>query len=554
MQLSGFFLSRSPLRANRRLLLCSIIIFFASTVAVAQKDTGAIAGTGKELSGTLVADAKVTIADVDRGTSLVTNTNSQGEYVASPLKIGRYNVTVEKQGFKKALAGPVTVNVQERPQINLTVQIGNFNETVTVNTQGPQLESETSELGQVVNSKTAETLPLNGRNYAQLALLGAGVAPSEPGSRVSSSYGFSANGARSLQNNFLLDGVDNNANLGDVLNETAYVIQPSVDAIAEFKVQTNAYSAEFGRGNGAILNASIKSGTNQLHGDVYEFLRNDKLDGRNFFDSVRPAYQQNQFGATLGGPVFIPHLYDGRSRTFFFVDYEGLRVRQGETLTATVPSVAERGGDFSELLDLSAPTGVLDCNGTATYGGEIFNSRLAQTAGSGAICGVPFGYDGSGNPSNVMPSSVIDPLATRLAALFPSPNADGSQGFNFVANPKLRQNRNNFDVRVDQNFSAKDSGFFRFSYEHQPSIIPAVFQATGGNGADFSTGDEDQAYRSVALSETHLFTSKLANEFRFGYNRIHSRRFQFNFDKDVSAQLGIPGVPFTPINGGMPEF
>ena len=122
------------------------------------------------------------------------------------------------------------------------------------------------------------------------------------------------------------------------------------------------------------------------------------------------------------------------------------------------------------------------------------------------------------------------------------------------ANPKLRQNRNNFDVRVDQNFSAKDSGFFRFSYEHQPSIIPAVFQATGGNGADFSTGDEDQSYRSVALSETHLFTSKLANEFRFGYNRIHSRRFQFNFDKDVSGRLGIPGVPFTPINGGMPEF
>src|SRR5437016_3791402 len=554
MQLSGFFLSRSPLRANRRLLLCSIIIFFASTVAVAQKDTGAIAGTVKDSSGALVVGAKVTIADVDRGTSLVINTNSQGEYVASPLKVGRYNVTVEKQGFKKASAGPITVNIQERPEVNVTVQVGSLNETVTVNTQGAQLETETSELGQVVNAQRAETLPLNGRNYAQLALLGVGVAPAEPGSRVSSSYGFSANGARSLQNNFLLDGVDNNANLGDVLNETAYVIQPSVDAIAEFKVQTNAYSAEFGRGNGAILNASIKSGTNQLHGDVYEFLRNDKLDGRNFFDSVRPAYQQNQFGATLGGPVFIPHLYDGRSRTFFFVDYEGLRVRQGETLTATVPSVAERGGDFSELLDLSAPTGLLDCNGTATYGGEIFNSRLAQTAGSGAICGVPFGYDGSGNPSNVMPSSVIDPLAARLAALFPSPNADGSQGFNFVANPKLRQTRNNFDVRVDQNFSGKDSAFFRFSYEHQPSIIPAVFQATGGNGADFSTGDEDQSYRSVALSETHLFSAKLVNEFRFGYNRIHSRRFQFNFNKDVSAQLGIPGVPFTPINGGMPEF
>src|SRR5581483_5975497 len=165
------------------------------------------------------------------------------------------------------------------------------------------------------------TLPLNGRNYAQLALLGAGIAPAEPGSRTEGTFGFSSNGARSLQNNYLLDGVDNNSNLGDVLNGSAYVIQPSVDALGEFKVQTNAYSAEFGRGNGAILNAVIKSGTNRFHGDVYEFLRNEALDGRNAFDFLgRQPYQQNQFGATFGGPII-------RDRTFFFVDYEGLRIR-----------------------------------------------------------------------------------------------------------------------------------------------------------------------------------------------------------------------------------
>ena len=412
---------------------------------------------------------------------------------------------VEKEGFKTAVTEAIEVQVQQRAVVDITLQVGAIAEHMTVTNVAPLLETETSELGQVVDNRRVVNLPLNGRNFAQLAQLSAGVAPSEPGARNSGSYGFSSNGGRSYQNNILLDGIDNNSNLTDLLNNTSYVIQPSVDALQEFKVQTNAYSAEFGRGNGAILNASIKSGSNQFHGDVYEFLRNDKLDGRNYFDSIRPAYQQNQFGATLGGPVIIPHLYDGRNRTFFFVDYEGLRVRQGETLTATVPSVAERGGDFSELLNLTQPTGVLDCNGVATYAGEIFNSRLAQTLGSGAICGVPFGYDGSGNPTNVMPSSAIDPLAARLAGLFPSPNADGSKGFNFVANPKLRQTRNNFDVRVDQNFSGKDSAFFRFSYEHQPSIIPAVFQATGGNGADFSTGDEDQSYRSVAVSETHLF-------------------------------------------------
>lgn len=519
-----------------------------------QKDAGTIAGTIRDASGAAVPQAKITVTEVDKGTSLIYSTGSSGDYVASPLPIGRYSVKVEKDGFKTAVTEAIEVQVQQRAVVDITLQVGAIAEHITVTNVAPLLETETSELGQVIDNRRVVNLPLNGRNFAQLAQLSAGVAPSEPGARNSGSYGFSSNGGRSYQNNILLDGIDNNSNLTDLLNNTSYVIQPSVDALQEFKVQTNAYSAEFGRGNGAILNASIKSGTNQFHGDLYEFLRNDKLDGRNFFDSVRPAYQQNQFGATLGGPVIIPHLYNGRNRTFFFVDYEGLRVRQGETLTATVPSIAERGGDFSELLDLSSPTGVLDCNGVATYTGEIFNSRLAQTQGGGAICGVPFGYDGSGNPVNVMPSSTIDPLAARLAGLFPSPDADGSQGFNFVANPKLKQNRNNFDVRVDQNFSDKDAGFFRFSFEHQPSIIPAVFQATGGNGADFSTGDEDQSYRSVALSETHLFTTKLINEFRFGYNRVHSRRFQFNFNKDVSAELGIPGVPFTPINGGMPEF
>jgi hypothetical protein len=213
-------------------------------------------------------------------------------------------VTIEKAGFKKAAAGPIVVNVQERPEVDVTLQIGSIAETMTVTTEAPQLETETSELGQLVDGQRATMLPLNGRNCAQLAQLGAGVAPSEPGSRVSASYGFSANGARALQNNFLLDGVNNNANLGDVLNETAFVIQPSIDAIAEFKVQTNSYSAEFGRGNGAILNAVIKSGTNQLHGDVYEFLRNDKLDARNAFDQFgRQPYQQNQFGFTFGGPM-----------------------------------------------------------------------------------------------------------------------------------------------------------------------------------------------------------------------------------------------------------
>ena len=225
-------------RGPRSRLLPLLILSFSlvlGTPAFAQKDAGAIVGLVRDSSGAVVAGATVTVTDADRGTTLNLSTNNDGEYVADPLHIGRYMVTVEKVGFKKAVAGPVQVNVQDRVGVDVQLQPGAATEVMVVTTAGPQLETETSDLGQVVDSQRINALPLNGRNYAQLALLGMGVATAEPGSRVETTYGFSANGARSLQNNFLLDGIDNNANLGDVLNGAAYVVQPAVDAIAEFE-------------------------------------------------------------------------------------------------------------------------------------------------------------------------------------------------------------------------------------------------------------------------------------------------------------------------------
>src|SRR5277367_2967204 len=379
---------------NLATLFCLMLLALASPLW-AQKDAGAIVGLVRDPSGAVVTGAKVTVTDAERGIQITVSTNAQGEYVAGPLKIGHYTVTVEKQGFKKAVAGPVEVNIQDRVSVDLKLEPGMATEVVTVSGQRPQLETETSELGQVVDSHTINALPLNGRNYAQLALLGTGVAAAEPGSRVETTYGFSSNGARSLQNNFLLDGIDNNANLGDVLNGAAYVVQPAVDAIAEFKVETNAYSAEFGRGNGAIMNAVIKSGTNQFHGDLWEFLRNDKLDAINPFDAEfgQQPYQQNQFGFTLGGPIV-------KNKLFFFGDYEGLRIRQALPQLSTVPTPAEVGGDFSAFLQTNMPiTGVLDCNGNQTYQGEIFNPFQAQTTSAyngGGPCGVPIATNSSG--------------------------------------------------------------------------------------------------------------------------------------------------------------
>src|ERR1700683_5100249 len=558
---------RRSMKRLRRLLRCifilPLILFFASQI-YAQKDTGSIVGVVKDAGGGVVPGAKVTARDVDRGVEFTTTTDSNGEYVAGPLKVGRYTVTVEKDKFKTAVAGPVQLDVQGRVEANIRLDVGEVTQKVEVTVQSPLLETETSSMGQVMDKTRIETLPLNGRNFAQLAQLGVGVVPSEPGSRESGSFGFSVDGARALQNNFLLDGIDNNSNLGDLLNESSYVIQPPVDAIEEFKVQTNDYSAEFGRGNGAILNAVIKSGTNGFHGDVFEYLRNDDLDASPFFvvTSQKPAYKQNQFGGTIGGPI-------QKDKTFFFGDYEGFRLRQGIPQTTVIPDQLMDEGNFSELLtnmpamaiDLNGnPTGqvAFDCSGHPTFVGEIFNARQTQVVpitshNPTGLCGVPIGTSG-GVPTNIFPTGSIDPLAARLSALIPQPNSD-NPGFNYLAVPTRSETRNNFDVRIDHTFSPKDSIFGRFSYEDQPSFIPSPFQNVL-DGGGFFDGNEDFSYRSVAVSETHIFDSTHINELRFGYNRINAHRYQNNFNQNVSAQLDFPGVPYEPgtFNGGLPAL
>jgi len=548
------------------------VLFFSmflvlATPLSAQKDAGAIVGLVRDQSGAVVTDAKVTVTDVDRGIQISLSTNDQGEYVAGPLHIGRYSVTVEKQGFKKAVAGPVQVNIQDRVGVDLKLQPGVPTEVVEVTAERPQLEADTSELGQLVESRRINALPLNGRNYAQLALLGTGVAPAEPGSRVETSSGFSANGARALQNNFLLDGIDNNANLGDVLNGSAYVVQPSVDAIAEFKVETNSYSAEFGRGNGAIMNAVIKSGTNQFHGDVFEFLRNEKFDANNRFDIFgKVPYKQNQFGFTFGGPIV-------KNKTFFFGDYEGTRIRQALPQLATVPTTAEAGGDFSALLtnNSTGNTGpvpsVVDCFGNATYYGEIFDARQVGTSATNpsGSCGTPASPVVGGVPTNIIgpyagdPTLQLDSVATNLIANGnlppPSPNlpASLSAGGNFFSEPKRSETDDRFDIRVDQTFSQKDNFFARFSFGNSNNFLPSPFQ-TVLDGGGFQDGYSQNNSRGLAASEMHAFRPELINEARFGFNHLSSHRFGLNSNEDLSQQYNFQGVPFGPNLGGLPSI
>jgi hypothetical protein len=561
-----------PISFRRLQLLSALFLSLFLALAPplwAQKDAGAIVGLVRDSSGAVVTGAKVTVTDVDRGNPLTLSTNDEGEYVASPLRIGRYTVTVEKQGFKKAVAGPVQVDIQDRVGVDLKLEPGMATEIVTVSGLRPQLETETSELGQVVDSRRINALPLNGRNYAQLALLGVGVAAAEPGSRVETSYGFSANGARSLQNNFLLDGIDNNANLGDVLNGAAYVVQPAVDAIAEFKVETNSYSAEFGRGNGAIMNAVIKSGTNQIHGDVWEFLRNEKVDASNYFDiGGQQPYKQNQFGFTLGGPIV-------KNKMFFFGDYEGLRVRQGLPQVSTVPMPGWASGDFSGLFSPNPSTqiqNVFDCNDNPTYQGEIFDPTLAETGSpyNGGPCGLPIGTTGpnhTGTPTNKFTnpggtSTAIDPLGQELANLFPTPNASINTlqaAGNFLSDPKHSETENKFDIRGDYTIGGKDNLFARYSYGNDSNFLPSPFNNVL-DGGRFQDGYGNNTAQGLAASELHAFRNNLFNEFRFGFNHLNSHRFNLNYTVNVSQQIpgGIPfpGVPFKAGEniGGLPSI
>jgi outer membrane receptor protein involved in Fe transport len=520
-----------------------------SSLCFAQKDTAALLGQVLDSSGGAVAGADISAVNLNTNFQYHAVSDASGEWTISPVGIGSYRVTISYKGFKTAAVGPITLDVQQRQRVNVTLQPGEISQTVSVHEAAPLLETDTSERGQVINSRTMVGLPLNGRNPVQLAQLTAGVTVSEPGARDESGFGFSANGARSLQNNFLLDGVDNNSNLPDLLNETNYVVMPSVDALQEFKVQTDSYGAEFGRATGAVVNATVKSGGNEFHGVLYEFLRNQHLDARNFFDAQIPPYHQNQFGATLGGRI-IPN------KLFFFADYEGLRIRESQTDTSLVPTAAQRSGDFSSQLDLQSPTGVLDCNGVPTYQGEIFDTTRtrASAASPTGYCGVPFGYDTAGNPSNMVPANRQDPLGVKLMQLFPEPNTSGL-GYNYLSNPVLSRDRNQGDIRVDQIFSSKDTAFYRFSESQQPSIIPSPFGGLADGGGFFSGIEQNNGY-SLAISETHIFSPTLVNELRLGYNRLHSSRFQFNYDQNVSGTIGFPGVPYEPgtDNGGLPQL
>ena len=515
-----------------RLLLCFCVVTLSLS---AQTTEGAIVGTVTDPSGAAIAGASITVTNADTGITVKATSDSTGNYVVTPLHIGRYSVAVEANGFKRSVWSDITVNVQDRIRVDTALEVGAVTDTVEVAAAAPLLETDTSYLGEVVESQRIVDLPLNGRFFTRLAVLTAGTAPTPAGARDENTGGFSANGVRPYQNNYLLDGMDNNSLSEDLVSQQSFVIGPPPDAIAEFKVQTNSMSAEFGRSGGAVLNVTIKSGTNQLHGTIYEFLRNSDLDAKNYFDEPGtpiPPFKQNQFGFSVGAPILIPKIYNGKNRTFFFFDYQGTRIRTGQTFLATVPPDSWRTGDF------------------AGYN-QIFDPATTVTNADGTATRAPF-------PGNQIPQSRWNATAAKLLSMFPEPNVAGSTSSfgvsnNYLSNPVEPNDTNQFDLRIDEQISASDSIFGRFSYSNNtddpPGAIPPPLDA-----ASFSSGNFLNRPRNIVLSETHIFTPRTVNEFRVGYSRNRSERLQFDSTEDLSAQLGIPGIPFSTNNGGLPQF
>jgi len=393
-----------------------------------------LGGRVTDQTDAVIPGAKVTVTNLATAAGREVSTNESGYYTVTLLQPGQYAVLVEADGFNAINQTGITLEVDQRAEVNFALEIGAVTEQVEVTADAVQLNTVDASRGQVIENQRIVDMPLNGRNYNQLALLSAG-AVQPVGGRFG---GFSVGGQRTTQNNFLLDGVDNNGSELAGAQRRSEMVQSSVDAIQEFKVQTNSYAAEYGRAMGGVVNVTTKSGSNQIHGTLFEFLRNEELDAKNFFDPVnldKPPFKRNQYGFSVGGPLWLGKKMDFRNKIFWFGDYEGTKIRESSTINSTIPTLQMRGGDFSQLGNVVDPT-----------------------------TGNPF-------PNNVIPVDRRDPVAQTLINLYPDPQ-NGNLAANFINQSPVKNDIDKWDVRIDVNPTSKDMFMWRLS-KHD-SVNPAV--------------------------------------------------------------------------------
>jgi len=543
----------------RRGMGCVLTLALTAVLAApahAQVDTGTISGTVKDEQGGVLPGATVTITHEGQALTLTTVTREDGTYIFTPIRTGPYVVEIEFPGFSKGVRRGITVGIQEQVRVDFVLQRGAISEQVLVTADSPVLQTGSGSVGETLKSETIENLPVNGRDYTVLARLTAGVLPPQQGARAP--LMFAANGVRPAQNNYLLDGIDNNNSNVDFLSGVAYVVKPPIDAVDEIRILTSSFNAEYGRAGGAVLNTTLKSGSNKLRGTIWEFNRNDALNANDYFAKragvKKGEFRSNQFGVTAGGPVV-------GSKTFWFFDYEGTPTKQSRTWVQTVPSELERGSgftNFSDLITLQSGTIGADVLGRSFPRGTIFDpatTRLLQAGQLDPLTGVVAvrtGYVRDAFPGNVIPASRINPNALKLMQLYPSPNQAGFRN-NYVVNRTNTDDTHAFDARIDHNFSSNDRFFARYSFSNNHKVRPSPFDGDG-DGGGFSEGDEKVRVHGFAASHTHVLSSTLINEARFGVGREHTFRLQPNGDdtSNLPGRYGILGIPQLAGNGGLP--
>jgi hypothetical protein len=573
-------------QANFLALIVCICTLAASVSRLSgQVATGRITGRVTDSGGAVVAGATVTITNDATSVAQTVRSSTSGDYVFEAVNPGSYTLKAEASGFQQFISQGIQAHIQDRLTVDVKLAVGAVTQQVSVSAAAPLLQAEEASVGQTIEEQQINNMPLQSRDWTTLGLLAAGTSTTA-GSNNSE---FNVMGVDWTQNDFRLNGIDDNlggGSIGGASGNNVYAaIVPPPDAIQEFKLQSSNFSAEFGHSTGGIVNAVIKSGSNRLHGDLWEYVRNTVFNANDYFanqtNTPRPAYHQNQFGGTVGGPVYIPKIYNGMNRTFFFFDYQGTRINTPSNSTSSVPTAGMHSSNFTNFQDyftlvsgtktdalgrvLPLAT-LLDPATTRAVaaGGVDPVSGLPNTSGgsisvrdpfysNGSIAGIR-DFTGQTRYLNTIPQARIDPVAVKLLSLYPNPTPGVTSFPNYYRFAAGTNNINQYDVRIDENIGSKDIIFGVFSYSNETIFSPPTLPGLA-EGQVYADGPEQGPRYAAVLGYTHSFTPNLTNEFHAGYLHAVERLSGVYGDTlGIPAEYGIPGVPQVEGNGGLPPI
>ncbi len=574
-------------RFNLAIACIAVLLVCGPSQLFAQITAGAVVGTVTDPSGAVVGNARLTLTNEATKVQQTTESSATGNFGFAAVPVGSYTLTADAKGFKTYKDTGIQVHVQNTETIDIQLVTGSVTEQVTVTAAVPLLQAQDASLGQTVPFVQVNDLPLNNRNWLSFVMLAAGVVTNPNVSVDNPNNGESINGVDESSVDYRLNGIDDNVVVfGNVSigNFGGASVQPIPDAIQEFKLQNGDNSAEFGQFAGGVVNAVMKSGTNQLHGDVFEYLRNEAFNANDYFNNLnnvrRPEYRQNQFGGTVGGPIDIPHLYNGKDKTFFFFDYQHTGVAAAASFTETVPTSAMRSSNFTNLQDL-----IKDNSGSNTDAlgrkfsfGTVLDPATTRSVAAGAVDPVsglinttsgtvyvrdPFysggsvtgitDFTGFTSMLNVLPTGRIDSNAVSILSLLPAPTGSGLTN-NYFSAPPYQFTIDQYDVRVDHNFSQKDLFWGVFDRSHLTASSYQPFPGIAGGATAISPHDSEPHYE-IALNYTHVFSPKLENQATGGYDHVfHDQTLPTSYTTGLPQQYGIQGIPQIAGNGGIPTF